>query len=595
MAAKGKAPRPWNAGKIALIVVVVALLAYGAGSIAYVSAFGVERDSGTVVVAVAAGLEADAACLAEGFAAAGDGRRVVLIDSAGNELPAAGAGSVGAASVSDEGLALAGLLKDGLADFVLVTGDQADALGAALLPADSVAFRHADLLAVPFPSVEQAVSLEQAQSLVQELRGAGAGAASGSGAAPAGIELLSLGDRSPDKQLLKVGDVYPTLDTVQDGSYPLVTDVRVAARKPGGFWASILKIGFVREMAQANAAVVDDFAAWLASDDARVAFYGTSKEITLAAVGDVMLGRKTGRMMDIYGIDWLLREVSAQLSSADITYGNMEAPLGTTGTMIPGKEIWLRGRPEYVQALKQAGFDVMNLANNHILDYDSPCMIETIDILDQNGIAHCGGGKNIAAAREPAIIEAGGLKVAFLGYSEFSDPGLFWSFSYRRTFLASETEPGCNPLDMTIIAEDIAKAKTMADVVVVCYHWGQEGVDYPQAWCPWTPRDLEVVARQTIDLGADLILGGHPHCQQGYEVYNGGLICYSLGNFANDMAKVIEKEAVIVEFQIGQSGVLSTRITPCWIEDTTNPRYMKGAEAEALFEKIVEVSARFKH
>lgn len=602
MKASGKVFGPWNVRRLVIGVFLIALLAYGAGSVAYVAAFRAERDPETVIVAVSSGLEDDAARLAGDFVAAGSGRKVVLLDFSGNELKsvepggtagpdtgapgAAGEGAAGAgAGGPDEGKDLAQLLRDGAVDFVLAAGQALAQLGPYLAPSEAVTFRHAELLAVSFPSARVAVSLEEATDVI-------AGLATGVQPSwPGGVELISLGDRSPDRQLLEVDGVYPTLATVLDGSYPLVSEVRLAERQPSGFWGLVARMPFVRGLTQANASVVSEFGTWLATEEARASFHGTPYEITLTAVGDVMLGRGSASKINQFGLDYPFELVGERLSAGDITFCNLEAPLGTTGTMIPGKEIWLRGKPEYVECLKKAGIDVLNLANNHILDFDSPCLLETMDILNRNQIAYDGAGTDVVAARKPAILEAHGLKVAFLGYTEFADPGLFWDFHYRRSFVASETQPGCNPLDMAMVAEDVSKAKTLADVVVVVYHWGMEDIPYPQAFNP--NNNLEAIARQTIDLGANLVLGTHPHAVQGYEAYRGGLIAYSLGNFVNDQKWDTQKESMILELQVGPSGVLSARVTPCWIE-STRPRFMQGEESKRLLEKIAEISVKFR-
>jgi len=590
MEGKGKASRPWKARWIMIGIAVVALLVYGAGSFVYVEAFGADRDHGTLVIGVSTALAADAVRLGQAFSAGEADRKVVVVDATGATLfdtAAGGSPATARVDVATEGSLLAGLLRDGLVDYVFAEGQALAGLESASDLAGATGFNRADLLSLPFPSARVAASLEEARAIVA----AGGGSAAGLPTWAAGIEVIGLGDRTPDRQLLEVDGVYPTRASVLDGTYPLSSEAKLMARRPQGFLSLLAHLPFARGWAQPNAAVIGEFDAWLATPEAEGAFYGASQEITLAAVGDVMLGRKTGREIDQFGLDYPFGLVAERLSSADITFCNLEAPLGTTGTMLPGKEIWLRGRLEYVQCLKLGGIDIVNLANNHILDYDSPCLLETLDILDQNGIAHGGAGVDNVASRRPAILEADGIKVAFLGYTEFADPGLFWSFSYRRSFVATETLPGCNPLDMAMVAEDVARAKTEADLVVVVYHWGMEDIPYPQPFNPL--NDLETIARQTIDLGANVVLGTHPHAVQGYETYGGGLISYSLGNFVNDQNRETQKESMILELQMGPSGVLSARVTPCWII-STQPRFMQGDEARLLLEKIEEISAGFR-
>jgi len=283
--------------------------------------------------------------------------------------------------------------------------------------------------------------------------------------------------------------------------------------------------------------------------------------------------------------------VADRLKGADITWCNLESPLGTSGSPLPGKIIWFRARPDTVQCLEQAGVDVVSLANNHILDYDSPCLIETLEILESRGISYCGAGRDMDAARTPAVLEAGGLKIAFLAYTEYAHPGLFWDTSYPRTFMAGDGVPGCAPLDMEMVAEDIARARAEADLVVVGYHWGREDVAYPTAYHPW--NDLEEIARRTIDLGACLVLGTHPHAVQGYEVRANGLIAYSLGNFVTDQIEATQKEGVILELRLGPCGVLSARLVPVWSEGF-RPTMMDHERARELLEKIERVSLRYR-
>ncbi|MBC7325254.1 MAG: CapA family protein, partial [Moorella sp. (in: Bacteria)] len=137
--------------------------------------------------------------------------------------------------------------------------------------------------------------------------------------------------------------------------------------------------------------------------------------LTLAAVGDVMLARKVDTLMQSQGVGYPMAKLGSTLKAASLTFGNLESPLATTGKQIPGKGIWFRARPEAIQALKDGGFDIMNIANNHILDYDTPAFLETMDLLEKAGIKYCGGGRDIDQARQPAILEVKGTRLGFLG------------------------------------------------------------------------------------------------------------------------------------------------------------------------------------
>lgn len=584
-----------------LIAVVILLVAAGVGSTAYVSAFRAEREPSVVVVATTPDMAADVERLGQAFRAAYPGEELKVVASAPP---------------------LDGVLASGQADLVLAVAR----LDAGVTFEPWLAFRQARVLSVDFPSAHTAVTLDEAAKLVAALD---KGAALPATWADTGLEVIDLADRNSARQLLEVDGIYPSLETVQSGVYPLTYEVRLAKPKARGLLGLLTKVSFLDRRAHPNAAAISDFVDWLGTDDAKAAFYGTPYEITLSAAGDTMLARGSQRQIDANGLDYPFEFVADRLGSADITWCNLECALGVTGTPIPGKEIWLRAKPECVQCLQKAGFDVVSAANNHILDYDTPSLLETLDILDAAGIRHAGAGKNIDEARAPAVLEVtprivvGGVpgegaadegvpagegapageegaatsvvpdkvRVAFLSYTEFADSWLFWDVHYRRTFLAEENVPGCAPLDMTMVAEDIAKAKEEADIVVVTYHWGLEDIPYPQAFQP--KNDLEAIARKTIDLGASLVLGTHPHIVQGLEAYNGGLVHYSIGNFVDDQRQVTQNQGTILEVRLGPKGVLSARVVPVKIV-ATRPMVMEGAEAQALLQTVETVSQIFK-
>jgi len=581
--------RGGSVGSYLVLVALAVFVLYAAVSVLYLASFRAERAAGTVILAATASLLDDAVRLGEAFAAGGEGRSVLVVDAAGQvrEVPGPAAPGPSGFHPPDraEGQALARLLEEGRVDFVLAEGEALEALPGS--GSGAVArFTHPRLLAVPFPSALVGATLAEA--------GAALEAAASGGPSPwpgVTVRVVDLADRGPGLQLLEVEGLYPSLKAVLDGTYPLVVEAGVVGRRPKGILGLPALLPPVRAWVQAPNRAAREFAAWVGGQEALRVFHGTDRELVLCAVGDVMLARNVGRDIAAYGLDWPFGLVADRLRAADITVANLEAPLGTTGTPIPGKLIWFRAKPEYVECLLKAGIDVVNLANNHILDYDSPCLLETFEVLDRAGVAYFGAGTDDVTARRPAVLEAAGLKVAFLGYTEFADPGLYWDPVYRRTFVAAPGVPGCNPLDLELVAEDIERAKAAADLVVVVYHWGMEDINYPQAWNP--ANDIEAIARRTVELGADLVLGTHPHAIQGYEAYRDGLICYSLGNFVMDQKRPVQKESMVLEVWLGPEGVLSARVTPCWI-DTTRPRVLEGAEAAALLEKIETISRGFR-
>lgn len=556
------------------MVAALVLLAYLVISFFYLLSFRVARDPGTVLVAAPPAMSGEIELLAVAFRATTGRELAFFATGSGESSPGAllDSGSVDAVFVD---IAAAGEPKNGST------------------PAPGhPAVHQATLLAVEFPSPLTGLSQSEAEDLVAQAAGLAGGAAGAVAVDGVDVAVLSLRERTPDRQLLAVGGVYPTLESVTDGSYPLTIDYPLYVnRGPRGLFGLPIRLDAVREWVQPNAEALDAFVAWCDSDQARSALYGTPVEVSLTAVGDIWFARNVGKMIEEHGLEYPMELVAEHLKTADLTWCNLESPLGTTGTPLPGKLIWFRARPDTVECLKMAGIDVVALANNHILDYDSPCLVETLEILQANGLAYTGAGRDMTEARRPAVLEVDGLRVAFLAYTEYAHPGLFWDAGYPRTFMAGDGVPGCAPLDMAMVTEDVTRARSEADVVVVGFHWGRENESYPTPYHPW--NDLKEIARETIDLGADLVIGTHPHAVQGLEVRGRGLIAYSLGNFVTDQIQPAQQEGLILEVQLGPAGILSARLVPVWSEGF-RPRLMTEDEARRLLEKVEEISWIYK-
>ncbi len=304
--------------------------------------------------------------------------------------------------------------------------------------------------------------------------------------------------------------------------------------------------------------------------------------LTLAAAGDCMFDRGVRAICDERGREWPLSAVHGILAAADVAFLNLETSIARGGARLPGKGIWFRSAPEFAQELANAGIDVVTLANNHVLDYDDPAFAETLSNLAKAGIAVCGGGKNMAEARRPAIHSANDISVAFLGYSEFAH--IYWSVAKPKRFVAGEAGPGISPWNREAIIEDIRRAKRVADHVVVSFHWGDEYVSMP--------ADRQVrLAHAAIDAGASVVHGHHPHVLQPVEVYHGGVIFYSLGNFVFDQKKPATVESMIAHVTFSADAVVRAEIIPVRIEEC-RPRPLTAWAARAAIDKISLASAR---
>ncbi|MEK9175628.1 MAG: CapA family protein, partial [Patescibacteria group bacterium] len=170
-------------------------------------------------------------------------------------------------------------------------------------------------------------------------------------------------------------------------------------------------------------------------------------------------------------------------------------------------------------ALKDAGFDILSVANNHIGDWGEVAMTDTFARLKNAGIVSVGGGTNAKDAHDPKILEVRGTKIAYLAYSQFGK-------GYTE---AGGSTPGIAIIDKDSIMRDVSYAKSVADIIVVSFHFGDEYNDMPNEF-------QKQISHLAIDAGADLAVGHHPHVIEPIEEYKGKTIAYSLGNFVFDQA-----------------------------------------------------------
>ncbi len=398
------------------------------------------------------------------------------------------------------------------------------------------------------------------------------------------VSLLAPWELEARVQALTVEGVEPTWGNLAKGAYPLSRRLHVLTRLPGRpLGLDLAWPETIRRRYDPNADLLAAFLGFLNTPAAVAALAGEGPPVTVAAVGDIMLGRGVGRLIAERGVDYPFEAISGRVRAADVGFANLESPFGTTGRALPGKMIWFRADPAAASGLRDAGFNVLTLANNHILDYDTECLLETLAVLDAHGIRWAGAGRHLEEAMAPALVTVNGVTLAFLGFSDFAH--IYWSESYPRTFAATADRPGVAPADRSVVARAIAEARKVADFVIVAFHWGDEYVNYPNA------TQLET-GRHAIAAGADLVLGSHPHAVQGFEFHRGGFIAYSLGNFIMDQRRPIQCETMILEIEFLPSRVRQIRVVPAYIEDA-RPAVLGGEEAAAALDKLRLLSLPF--
>lgn len=293
------------------------------------------------------------------------------------------------------------------------------------------------------------------------------------------------------------------------------------------------------------------------------------------AVGDVMLGRTIGDALKTKGPAIAFSGVQPVLNSADLLVANLECTVSQLGEPQP-KAYRFRAPPEAVDALAQAGMDVVNVANNHAMDYGYEALADMRKQLAGRDIATVGAGKNEAAAHAPTIVERNGLRVAFLAYADVFVEGRTGFDTH--TWTAGPNSPGIAWADPKRITADVQAAKLQADVVVVLLHFGLEGRAE-------VTKAQQAEAEAAIDAGAALVLGSHPHVLQRVEQYHGGLIAYSLGNFIFDGFTFPENYSAIFTASLTPAGIGEYNWIPVVIENGL-PRLATSEEATIILAKL---------
>ena len=293
--------------------------------------------------------------------------------------------------------------------------------------------------------------------------------------------------------------------------------------------------------------------------------------VLISFVGDCTLGTFLGsdNAFESYwdnGAGYYLGNVTNIFAADDITFVNLEGPL-TEHPQTVDKQFPMRGEPKYIEILTSSSVEICNLSNNHIYDCGDVGFQDTINILKTNGVKFCGEGFS-------DIIDVRGMKIGFLGYQAWYDTD-----ELREK-----------------ISSDIKKLHDVgAEAVIVEFHWSDEKAYVSDPY-------QDELAHFTIDSGADIIVGAHPHVMQGIELYKGKIIAYSLGNFcfgANNNPS--DKETFILQTTLTRDGgkiSITPKIIPCRISSTPDyndfcPTPVTGAEAEQILEHLADSSKKY--
>lgn len=239
------------------------------------------------------------------------------------------------------------------------------------------------------------------------------------------------------------------------------------------------------------------------------------ESVKILFTGDFYGGGRINNLIQKGDYQNIFNDFLPIIRNADIAITNLEAPLTNAEKPIPKTGPSIKAPTETVKALKFAGFNLLTLANNHIMDYGEQGLNNTLLELEKEEIAYLGVGKDLEDAQKTFYKEVKGYKLAFINFAENE-----WATTQGNEF-------GANPLNPVANFYAIKEAKECADFVFVIVHGGHEMYPLP------SPRMKETY-RFFVDVGADAVISHHSHVYSGIEIYKNAPIFYSLGNFVFD-------------------------------------------------------------
>jgi poly-gamma-glutamate capsule biosynthesis protein CapA/YwtB (metallophosphatase superfamily) len=292
-------------------------------------------------------------------------------------------------------------------------------------------------------------------------------------------------------------------------------------------------------------------------------------EITLAFGGDVHFAERTLSLLDNPATAF--GPVSSLFQAADLSMVNLETAVTTRGTPEP-KQFHFRAPPASFAAVKDAGLDVVSLANNHTLDYGQVGLADTLAAAATSGVPIVGAGVNADTAYAPWITTVKGVRIAVLAFSQITELASTWVATDSRAGLAM----AITDAQIERAAAAVRAARTQADVVVVYMHWGQE---YNQ--CPIALQRKAAAA--LAGAGASMIIGTHAHVMQGDGWLGQTYVAYGLSNFVWWYNDAQSNDTGVIRVTLAGSAVAKTEFLPAYIDRTTGqPIPSTGAEAARI-------------
>lgn len=293
--------------------------------------------------------------------------------------------------------------------------------------------------------------------------------------------------------------------------------------------------------------------------------------IRLLAAGDFCPIRRIEETMLGTDPESIYGDVLPILRDKDISLVNLECSLTEHSSAARKSGPNLKAHPSCANSIRLGGFDVVTLANNHIMDYGSLGLTDTQAACRLAGLHFVGAGSDLPAASAPLIVSAAGEEVAVLAFAE------------HEFGIATPAQAGVNPLDPITNYHQIRAARARTDNVIVVIHGGHEYYPLP------SPRMLQVY-RFLAEAGASMVIGHHPHVPGAYELHDGVPIVYSLGNFLFDWRPQLAPEfniGMLVRATLDRGAVTDFELVP-YAQGATHVslRLMHGAERETFLAAV---------
>ena len=439
----------------------------------------------------------------------------------------------------------------------------------------------------PFPTLRDSISLE-------ELRAAWIGGASGTGtlfvspniaaqlevffAVPPStavqlVDSTALVEKAwsnrPSLAVVGFGELEPRWKVLAlDGQSPLASDFQLEN------YPLTMTFGLSGEAAQV--ARLQSALSASSSMDWPATNRNPDKLTTVLMTGVTALTRATAWRMETRGVTYPAEKIGEWMRQADLTHVSNEVSFSEACPHANPSPSIMRfcSPPEAIQLLDSVGVDVVELTGNHVNDFGTDPLLYSLDLYQQRGWRVFGGGADLEASMQPALVEHHGQRFAFLGCNPAGPPEAW----------ATATKPGATPCDYDRLLASLGELRKQGYLTFFTFQWAESARSVP------LPAQVEAF-RRAADSGAVLVQGSQAHQPQTFEFYHGSLIHYGLGNlFFDQMQTIPNREEVLDRHVFYEGRWISTELLTAFLEDWSQPRPMTPDERSAFLGEIFRLS-----